>query len=163
MENTGKNFENKILTELDKLTKYNVAYFIKSPTPFRSVPSGNTYKLVYSAKALCDFVGIYKGLFILMEAKTISGASFSLNRLKDHQLEQLTKIKNLGGLSYIIFHIKRYDKNIALSINKYLELQVNLNKKSIHIDTLVEWGYDLGEEMDFLGLFRDSIKFDNVL
>ena len=138
MTNNGKEFETRIINELDKLREHGVAYFIKSPTPFRSVPSGNSYKLIYSAKALCDFVGIYKGTFVLMEAKSISGASFAINRLKEHQFEQLEEIRNLGGLSYIIFYIKRYDKVIALDIDKYKELKVNLNKKSIHIDTLLE-------------------------
>jgi recombination protein U len=138
MASNGKEFENRIITELDKLQEYGVGYFIKSPTPFRSVPSGNSYKLIYSAKALCDFVGIYKGTFILMEAKSVSGASFAINRLKEHQYDQLVNIKNLGGLSYIIFNIQRYNKVVALEIGKYNEILTNLNKKSIHIDTLLE-------------------------
>jgi penicillin-binding protein-related factor A (putative recombinase) len=73
-----------------------------------------------------------------MEAKTVSGASFTLNRLKEHQFEQLESIRNLGGLSYIVFYIARYNKVVALDIDKYKEIVVNLNKKSIHIDTLME-------------------------
>ena len=158
----GKEFETKIINELDKLKEHEVAYFIKSPTPFRSVPNGNSYKLIYSAKALCDFVGIYKGTFILMEAKSVSGASFAVNRLKEHQYEQLINIKNLGGLSFIVFNIQRYDKIVALSIDKYREIMVNLNKKSIHIDTLLEWGFDLGDQLDFLSLFKDEIRFSGL-
>jgi hypothetical protein len=39
---------------------------------------------------------------------------------------------------------------------------VNLNKKSIHIDTLVEWGFDLGDQLDFLSLFKDEIRFSGL-
>jgi len=54
----GKKFENKILNELNQLSKKGLCFFIKSPTPIRTIPTSEGYKMVYSEKALCDFLGI---------------------------------------------------------------------------------------------------------
>lgn len=161
----GKEFEKLIINNLDRINEEGTGYFIQSPTPFRSVPFEQSYKLIYTAKALCDFVGIYKGLFVLLEAKVISGASFPYNRLKEHQVDQLSKVRKLGGISFILFHIKRHDQVVALSINEYLKIMESSDKKSIHISEIQEKGITIGDSLllDIDYLLTKSIEFSDIL
>lgn len=160
----GKEFEKLLLDNLNILNENEIGYFIQSPTPFRSVPFGESYKLIYSAKALCDFVGIFQGTFFLLEAKVVSGSSFPFDRLKEHQVYQLKRIRDLGGHSFIIFHIKRTNEIFALSIKYYVDFFSNTEKKSIHIKEIKEKGILIGnsEYVDFISLFRKSIKFSDI-
>ncbi len=147
----GKDFENKISKGLQKITKKELGFFIKSPTPMQMVPTTEGYIMTYANKALCDFIGIYQGKFILIEAKEISGTRFEFRRLKDHQLQQLSAIKKYGGYAWIYFNLIKLKKIVAVPIDSYLVSLTQTSKKSINIDTLNEIGYEinLAELIDF--------------
>lgn len=124
--------EHIILNSLKNLEKNKLCYFIKSPTPHRLIKDkNNNYNFVYFDKSLCDFIGIYNEKFVLIEAKETSLDRFYIKRLKNHQLEQLIRINELGGMSYIIFYFWKHNKILSVKINDYLNLI--LDKKSIKI------------------------------
>lgn len=123
----GQEFERILFKNLKKIES---SFFIKSPTPVTFVNKNNQKKAIFTNKALCDFVGIFKTKFILIEAKTVS-TRFELRRLKKHQINQLRKIEEYGGISLIIFKINdKKDINI-IKINNYLKLIENRKKKSL--------------------------------
>ena len=154
----GKEFENIIFNNLNKISQKKLGFFIKSPTPMKSIKIGSTYKVIYHQKALCDFVGIINGQFILIEAKEISNTRFEFRRLKYHQIEQLLSIKKHGGTSIIIFYIKLKNMILLVDIDAYLEHFNNSKKKSINIDALTK----LGKLID-LNLFNDDFLFQSIL
>ncbi len=133
-------FEVKISTQLNKLIKKGVSFFIKSPTPIRMIPTKEGYKMTYSEKALCDFIGIYNKKFVIIEAKEVSGKRFDFKRLKDHQIKQLSSIKRFGGYAFIFFELKEIKKVISVKIDDYLIYINQTTKKSININALLEIG-----------------------
>lgn len=134
-------FELLIERQLKEINKNEKGFFIKSPTPIKKVITKKQEKIVYYQKALCDFVGIINKKFILLELKDISGNSFELRRLKQHQISQLQKIKKLGGESFILFRIKKEENLIVIvKIFDYLNFIEFNNKKSINIQMIKKIG-----------------------
>ncbi len=152
---SGKNLENIILDQLKKISEREQGFFIKSPTPIKNININGKYKMIYSEKALCDFVGILNKKFILIEAKEVSGNRFDFRRLKDHQIKQLSSIQKYGGISIIVFHIKMIDKIVIVKIVDYLLYLNSTNKKSINIDTLLK----IGKSIDINHLEKTLLMF----
>ncbi|NOQ50048.1 MAG: hypothetical protein GQ557_00080 [Mycoplasmataceae bacterium] len=141
--NKGRSFENKLSLALASLTKKELGFFIKSPTPIRLIIENNQQKVIHAQKALCDFIGIFNTKFILLEAKEITNKRFELKRLKAHQMKQLSKIKQFGGQGIIIFNCVSMKKVIAVSIDDYLVYCNQTIKKSLNVETLIEIGTEI--------------------
>ena len=157
MASKGKEFENKLILELQKIEKKEMGFFIRSPTPMRMIKVNNIYKVIYAEKALCDFVGIFMNYMILMELKDISGTRFNIDRLKNHQIKQLSSIKRYGGLSYILFRINSIKEIYIIDINTYLVYINQTNKKSINNKIIMEIGIKLDiKKIDLF--FSEEIK-----
>lgn len=149
MVKVGRNLENEISKKLLSINNKGLGFFIKSPTPMKMIKSGDKIIPVYANKALCDFIGIYNSLFILIEAKNISGKRFEFERLKLHQEKQLSSIQRHGGKSIIMFGITNENIIIILGIEEYLVFKTQSDKKSIGVDVLKTIG--------------KTIKIDEVL
>ncbi len=153
----GKKFENSILNDLNKLSKQGKGYFIKSPTPINRIKTENGYKMVYSSKALCDFIGIWNEKFVLIEAKEVSGTRFDMKRLKDHQVKQLSSIKRHGGFGFIAFNIKQEKEIYITPIENYLVHKNQTTKKSINLESLKEISFIFEDSWEFM-LNKITIK-----
>lgn len=140
MKKTGRNLENEISKKLLKINKAGKGFFIKSPTPMKMIRSEDKVIPIYSNKALCDFVGIYKSKFVLIEAKNISGTRFIFDRLKEHQEKQLSSIKRHGGSSFIIFGLTDENIFVILEIEDYLIFKSQTERKSMSIENIKEIG-----------------------
>lgn len=140
MTGEGRKLENKISKVLLKVNKKERGFFIKSPTPMKLIKTNEKIIPIYSNKALCDFIGIYNTMFILIEVKNISGVRFEFKRLGEHQEKQLSSIKRHGGISFIIFGINNASELIIINIDDYLVYKTQTEKKSINIDTLKNIG-----------------------
>ena len=156
MKTKGRNLENEISKKLIKINKSGRGFFIKSPTPMKSIKSGDKFITVYANKALCDFVGIYNSKFILIEAKNIHTKRFEFDRLKDHQEKQLSSIKRHGGVSLIMFGLSNENIIVILEIEEYLVFKSQTDRKSINVETLKEIGRSISiEEIEE---FIDSVS-----
>ncbi len=155
---TGKNFENQIeelLNELDSISKKSL--FFKSPIPTIMHKNKNGYQLVFSEKALCDFYGIYQKHFVLIEAKHISGKYWNTKRLKDHQIQQLIEIKQLGGLSQIWFSLSLKRNSLFIfDIDSYLKLINQENKINLNINFIIENAKEIKKDSKELFIFFES-------
>ncbi|BDV03369.1 MAG: hypothetical protein HPPSJP_0900 [Candidatus Hepatoplasma scabrum] len=141
-DNKYVKFELSIEKELREINKKEIGFFIKSPTPIKKVIKKKEEKYIYYQKALCDFIGIFNKKFILLELKDISGNSFEIRRLKEHQINQLIKINKLGGKSFILFRLKKENNLIIIvKIFDYLNFTEFNNKKSISIQKIKKIGY----------------------
>lgn len=155
MARKGSFLENIVRNSLYKINKNNKGFFIKSPTPNNRVYMNGNHSFIYSSKALCDFIGIYCNKFVLIECKEISGKFFEIKRLKDHQLKQLNKIQEHGGISYIFFYSKLENIIIILNINQYNDIVLNLKIKNIKLNELKENGF-------LITNFKKSIDIENI-
>ncbi len=144
---------NKLLKQLDP-KKF---FFIKFPTPTRLKKKNNNFDLVYSDKALCDFIGINNGQFILIETKTINGKYWETRRLKKHQIEQLSLISNLNGISLIFFYVEHIEKIVIYSIEEYIYFIENQTLNNIPWRKIVENGDLVAIKKEDLEIFFQSI------
>ncbi len=152
---TGNEWEKKLLKYLEKLCLEKQCFFFKSQTPTIMKKINGKYTLVYSKKAICDFIGIYNEKFVLIEAKSINNQYWDTRRLKEHQKQQLKKIKKLKGISVIIFYIKIMDKVLIMTIDEYLDLLEINKKQNINIKILSNFGrISENNEKDIIELFK---------
>ena len=153
----GNEWERTLLKYLDNFCKNEKCYFFKSQTPTIMRKINGKYTLVYSQKAICDFIGISNETFVLIEAKSINNKYWDTRRLKNHQKDQLLKIQKLGGISLIIFYIKLIDKVLIIPIDEYLLLKEETNRQNININILINNGKIVENKIDSVKKLFESI------
>lgn len=103
---------------------------LQIPTPILFTNRGYVVK-----ESTVDFAGLVTGgKFLAFDAKeTASQTSFPLSNIKQHQLNYLTLVEELGGISFFLIHFKTVYKDKAFYvpchfINEYTN---TTSKKSI--------------------------------
>ena len=126
------NISNKYYLEND------IAVIYKKPTPIKVA--------YYEIPSTTDYNGIYKGIYIDFDAKeTKSKTSFSLNNIHKHQLDHLIKVKNHGGLSFLIIRFTLINETYLLKTENIEYFINNNDRKSIPIDYIKNYGYVISE------------------
>ena len=144
------NSSNEYYREIDKAIIY------KKPTPIKitkvDYPSRSSTVIkeaFFTTPSTTDYNGIYKGYYIDYEAKeTKSKTSFSLNNIHSHQIDHLKRIKEHGGISFIIVRFTTCNKTYLLETNPLCDFIDNNKRKSIPIEYFEKNGY----------LIKDSLK-----
>ena len=144
--NRGMDLEYDINNSNKYYLENDIAVIHKKPTPIKVVTIDyNINKIVeayYEIPSTTDYNGIYKGKYIDFDAKeTKSKTSFSLSNIHKHQIEHLIKVKNHGGISFLIIKFTSLDETYLFE-TKYLEEFINNNdRKSIPYEYIKENGY----------------------
>ena len=161
--NTTINYSNRGMTLEEELNSSNEYYreidkaiIYKKPTPIKitkvDYPSRKGAKIeeaFFTTPSTTDYNGIYKGYYIDFEAKeTKSKTSFSLNNIHSHQIDHLKRIKEHGGISFIIVRFTTINETYLLETNPLCDFIDNNKRKSIPIEYFKENGY----------LIKDSLK-----
>ena len=155
-----KNTYNKVVTygnrgmdleyDINNANKYylenDIAVIYKKPTPVKVVKLD--YKInkiveaYYEVPSTTDYNGIYKGKYIDFDAKeTKSKTSFTISNIHKHQIDHLIKVKNHGGISFLIIKFSTLDETYLFE-TKFLEEFINNNeRKSIPYEYIKENGY----------------------
>lgn len=125
----------------------NVAIIYKKPTPITikkvEYPNQKYTKIIdgyFSKKSTTDYNGIYKGWYIDFEAKETKNNSLMLSTIHQHQINHLKKIKDHGGIAFLIISFIQYNEVYLILIEKINEL-IDQNKKSITIDYIKNNGF----------------------
>ena len=145
--NRGKLLELLIFNGLNEINKKELGSFYKSPTVIKPINvnynNGTPVitRAIFAKKALCDFYGIYKSKFVLIEAKEVKTTSFNLSNIKEHQIQQLIDIKRYGGLSLIIICFVKHQTYHAIDIDTFLKLSKDV--KSIKYEEIKKWSFSL--------------------
>ncbi len=142
------NITNKYYRDIDKAVIY------KKPTPIKVVKanfiSRKNVKIIeayFDMPSTTDYNGIYKGKYIDFEAKeTISNTSFPLNNIHSHQLLHLKKVKDHGGISFIIVRFKYLNETYLLFEKDLNEFITNNKRKSIPLLYFKEKGYQIKDK-----------------
>ena len=150
--NRGMSLENDLNITNDFYRQNNIAIIHKKPTSITikkvDYKNGDIIKEAYfKTPSTTDYNGIYKGHYIDFEAKeTRSKTSFPLNNIHKHQIEHLIKIKEHGGIGFIIVKFSLLNKIYYLSIDELSFFLKNNTRKSIPIDF-----FDLkGKKIEYL-------------
>ena len=128
----------------------NIAVIYKKPTPIKVVKVDYNKRIntkiteaYYEIPSTTDYNGIYKGKYIDFEAKeSKSKTSFPINNIHKHQIKHLEKIKEHGGISFIIIRFTSLNKTFLIFINDFINyFKENEIKKSIPISYIEENGF----------------------
>ena len=98
----------------------NEACLYKRPANFvclKRLPHNHYYGF-YKQKSTCDYYGIWKGYYVEFEAKETKQNSFYLVNVKKHQIEQLKKVAEHQGISFLILSFITEGKYFAFEYEK---------------------------------------------
>lgn len=129
-KNRGMVFEDEINTSNEIYRTKNVAIIYKKPTPIKVVKITNTglkqgkiTEAYYERPSTTDYNGIYRQKYIDFEAKeTLNKTSFPMHNIHAHQIEHLSKIKAMGGISFLIVSFRAFNEVYILDagvVEKY--------------------------------------------
>lgn len=150
----------------------NIAVIYKKPTPIRvnKVCYPSSYSVViteafYEKPSTTDYNGIYKGKYIDFDAKEVKkNKYFSLSNIHSHQIEHLKRIKEHGGIAFIIVKFYITNETYLLEIDKIIDFMKNEERKSIPLIYFKENGYKIKESyiprIDYLKII-DKLYFNH--
>ncbi len=122
----------------------NIAVIYKKPTPIGIVKtvSSKITEAYFKEASTLDYNGIYNGKYIEFDAKeTKNKTAFPINNIHTHQLKHMSKIKEHGGIAFIILSMN--DNYYILTID-FLQKFISENeRKSIPIKLIDEKCYKL--------------------
>lgn len=147
---SGKEFEK----QLERIHKWyaskNIAMISKVPTATRPIPSGKGVKWIPAEKTGCDYLGVYRGKAVALEAKQSSTTTrwdlFSRGEknvdkktVAEHQQRYLLQHKACGGLAYVLIKIRPTQALYKVDIEDYVQMEkeaIEMGKKSFPIGQL---------------------------
>ena len=147
--NRGMTLESDINITNKYYLENDIAIIYKKPTPIRVVKVDYNNRIntkikeaYYEVPSTTDYNGIYNGKYIDFDAKeTKSKTSFTLNNIHKHQIDHLIKVKNHGGISFLIIRFVSLNETYLFE-TKYLEDFINNEtRKSIPYQYIKEKGY----------------------
>ena len=149
----GVSFEDAINDSNEYYLNNNIAAIYKKPTPIQVVkvdyPSRNKAKIseaYYKIPSTTDYNGVYKGYHIDFEAKSCHEKSFSFGRIYVHQIEHLKKVRDFGGIAFLLIEFSSLNKVFIFPIEELYKLyQESLTggRKSIPYEIFVEKGINV--------------------
>lgn len=148
-KNRGLSLESMINDTNKFYVFHDKALIYKKPTPIHIVKIDNKEKVIKEAffemPSTTDYNGIYKGKYIDFEAKeTKSKTSFTLSNIHPHQIKHLKKVKEMGGIAFLIIYFTLLDKAFLYFIDDYENyFNKENNKKSIPLEELIKNGHEI--------------------
>lgn len=116
----------------------NIAIVYKKPTPitinkvdYKSRNNAVIKEAHFVVPSTTDYNGVYKGMYIDFEAKETRKDYFPLSNIHSHQIEHLKKIKNCGGIGFLIVRFVHYNETYLLTIDQLEKFLDEATRKSI--------------------------------
>lgn len=139
--NRGMDLENDINNTNSYYLDNDIAIVYKKPTPIKvSKVNYNKNRTIiteafYEMPSTTDYNGIYKGKYIDFDAKEVkNSSSFALSNLHAHQLKHLKRVKEHGGISFLIVRFYKNNITYLIEIDEIIDYINSENRKSIPID-----------------------------
>ncbi len=134
--------------DLEQTNQYyidnDIAIIYKKPTPITikkvEYPNQKYTKIIdgyFSKKSTTDYNGIYNGKYIDFEAKETKNSSLMLSAIHQHQINHLKKVKDHGGIAFVIITFSQKNETYLIEI----EPLIKLDKKSLTVDDMKNKGY----------------------
>lgn len=139
--NRGMDLENDINNTNSYYLDNDIAIVYKKPTPIKvsKVNYNKNHTIIteafYEMPSTTDYNGIYKGKYIDFDAKEVkNSSSFALPNLHAHQLKHLKRVKEHGGISFLIVRFYKNNITYLIEIDEIIDYINSENRKSIPID-----------------------------
>ena len=148
--NRGMSLENDINESNKYYVDYDIALIYKKPTPIRITKTNYKNMRItdgfFESPSTLDYNGVYKGYYIEFDAKeTRSKTSFPIDNIHKHQIDHLIKVKNHGGISFLVIRFTTINKTFLLETEKLEEFLYNNERKSIPLSYISDNGYLINE------------------
>jgi recombination protein U len=166
----GDNTEDIINITNRYYESHGVAVITKMPVPIKVIEIEKSIikKAFFEEKSTVDYYGVVQGLSIVFDAKETEKKSFPLQNIHEHQIEYMQKIKNQGGLAFIIVNFKYYNEFILIPIeviHYYYQKSLNGGRKSIPYSVLdkrftIEFKNGILHYLDTLNVYIRYIEKD---
>ncbi|MDI4567618.1 MAG: Holliday junction resolvase RecU, partial [Mycoplasma sp.] len=125
-KNKGMLFENIINNSIKHYIKNKIAIFWKAYLPITILKKTNkSIEGVLQEKAQPDYYGVYKGNFIVFEAKSIVGDKLVIQEKWKHQIEILKNVRTYQAVSFLLIYFKTYNKVFRINIKHIDKLKFN--------------------------------------
>lgn len=148
--------------------QHDIAHIYKKPTPIKIVDIDKKNSIItkafFQTPSTTDYNGIYKGKYIDFEAKeTSSSTSFALKNVHEHQIKHLIKVKEHGGIAFLIIQFVNIDKTFLLPIESFMTF-INANsRKSIPLEYFEKQAfsikYNFHPRIDYIAVL-DELYFE---
>ena len=139
--NRGMDLENDINNTNSYYLDNDIAIVYKKPTPIKvsKINYNKNHTIIteafYEMPSTTDYNGIYKGKYIDFDAKEVkNSSSFALSNLHAHQLKHLKRVKEHGGISFLIVRFYKNNITYLIEIDEIIDYINSENRKSIPID-----------------------------
>ncbi len=146
--NRGMNLEQDINETNLYYRNNDIAVIYKKPTPitinkvdYKSRKDAVIKEAHFIIPSTTDYNGVYEGKYIDFEAKETKKNYFPLANIHKHQLEHLKKIKQCGGIGFIIVKFTSTKDTYLLEIDKLMAFLNNNKRKSIPKEYFINEGY----------------------
>ena len=151
--NRGMDLEHDINITNEYYLEKNIGVIHKKPTPIKvtkvSYPTRSSTiikEAFFELPSTTDYNGIYKGKYIDFDAKEVKKSkSFSLTNIHKHQLEHLKKIKEHGGIAFLIVRFYLDNITFLIEIDEIINFINIYDRKSIPIDYFKEKAHVIKE------------------
>lgn len=172
--NRGMSFEEDINLTNQYYRDKDLALIHKKPTPVQIVnvdyPKRSAAKITeayFRKPSTTDYNGVYKGHYIDFEAKaTRNKQSFPLQNMHPHQVEHMRKVKENGGISFLLLLFTQTQDIFLLDADVLVEFwsnQTTGGRKSIPKSAIESQGhavpYGYQPRCDYLKLI-DKLYLD---
>ena len=119
--NRGKFLEHVIELANNKYRNAGIEDVNKIPTPVQITEDyGRTFKGRKEKATWVDYCGIYNGTAIIFDAKQVSGTSFPLANLEQHQYNLLKSWHEKGAVAFLLVYFSKQNKYYYLPFHKLL-------------------------------------------
>lgn len=110
-KNTGMTIENCINIVNNFYYSRGLGLIQKQYTPFIPLRDnvGKVIDVKVADKAISDYAGIYGKYAVAFEVKSCSSDKFDFHRLKQHQLDTLSRYTELGHIAFLFLSFKEQD------------------------------------------------------
>lgn len=163
----GEAFEDAIKKSNDRYLMDGKARIVKTHAEVKMIRDKEDNKKIKSAfhvdKAPPDFVGMLNGgRHLEFETKTCENyeKGFPLSNIEKHQLEQLERVRSLGGIAFVLVHFQRLGETYVLTMESMDAFEREEAHKARPARTIpYEWfrsrteraGFGGGVTYDYLG------------
>lgn len=150
----------------------NIAVVYKKPTPitvnkvdYKSRNDAVIKEAHFIVPSTTDYNGVYNGLYIDFEAKETRKDYFPLSNIHNHQIEHLKKIKNCGGIGFIIVRFVLHNETYLLTIEKLEDFLNKETRKSIPREYFIKYGHLIclgyNPYLDYIKIIEDLRRNKN--
>ncbi len=136
----GSFLEEMINFTNDKYRAGGLALVQKIPTPIKPIEIDDNRHITlayFEKKSTVDYIGVVQGIPVCFDAKEVSGETFALSNVHEHQFEFMSEYEKMGGVSFLIIYFKEKSQCFYLRFERlkyFMERAKNGGRKSIRYD-----------------------------